>query len=166
VVGSASAHGIRDRHGTDFAINQVPKPRPEAVATVLGNGAAKAALRRCGIASTSPYSTGAAPAFGMPDSEMKKINNTLGVVWLAAPQALARVGIGFLKGEIDELLKLLSIFETLIFSMRSGRQAVQWITLREGSVLRRTIAASGAFPSRFQGIKPPFGGSQSFGDPI
>jgi hypothetical protein len=66
-------------------------------------------LDEAGVEYHTPYAKGAAPAFGLSDREMTKIDKTLEIVLPAAQKALARGDIGFLKWEIDELLKLFQV---------------------------------------------------------
>ena len=49
---------------------------------------------------------GAVPTYGLSDREMAKTDQTIEIVLPVAQKALARGDIGFLKWEIDELLKL------------------------------------------------------------
>jgi integrase len=66
-------------------------------------------LDEAGVEYHTPYAKGAAPAFGLSDREMTKIDKTLEILLPAAQKALARGDIGFLKWEIDELLKLFQV---------------------------------------------------------
>jgi hypothetical protein len=52
---------------------------------------------------------GAVPTYGLSDREMAKTDQTIEIVLPVAQKALARGDIGFLKWEIDELLKLFRI---------------------------------------------------------
>ena len=66
-------------------------------------------LDQAGVEFDTQYATGAAPTYGLSDREMAKIDQTIEIVLPAAQKALARGDIGFLKWEIDELLKLFRI---------------------------------------------------------
>jgi hypothetical protein len=66
-------------------------------------------LDEAGVAYDTAYAKGPPPEFGLSDREMCKIDQSLELVLPAAQQALARGDIGFLKWEIDELLKLFRI---------------------------------------------------------
>jgi hypothetical protein len=66
-------------------------------------------LDEAGVEYDTPYAKGPPPEFGLSNREMSKIDETLELVLPAAQQALARGDIGFLKCEIDELLKLFRI---------------------------------------------------------
>jgi len=66
-------------------------------------------LDEAGVEYPTPYAIGPPPKFGLSDREMSKIDETLEIVLPAAQQALARGDIGFLKWEIDELLKVFRI---------------------------------------------------------
>ena len=66
-------------------------------------------LDEAGVEYDTPYAKGPAPAYGLSDREMAKIDQTIEIVLPAAQKALARGDVGFLKWEIDELLKLFRI---------------------------------------------------------
>jgi len=66
-------------------------------------------LDEAGVEYDTPYAKGTVPTYGLSDREMAKIDQTIEIVLPAAQKALARGDVGFLKWEIDELLKLFRI---------------------------------------------------------
>ena len=87
---------------------QTKKAAAKAVRTELFQALAKQ-LDEAGVEYDTPYAKGAAPQYGLSDREMAKTDQTIEIVLPAAQKALARGDIGFLKWEIDELLKLFRI---------------------------------------------------------
>ena len=114
-------------------------------------------LDDAGVEYHTPFSKGAVPAFGLSDREMTKIDNTLEVVLPAAQQALARGDIGFLKWEIDELLKLFRInLDTHCASYRELGLAVLKAFVRAlQDVARRQMGEPVNTPT----VPEPFAGS-------
>ena len=104
---------------------------------------------------------GAVPTYGLSDREMAKTDQTIEIVLPVAQKALARGDIGFLKWEIDELLKLSRIsLDPKCSSYRELGQAV--LNRLSASRMIQFAGRLGVAPAYF--VEGFGGGSKANGD--